>query len=45
MDGELHFGVENLQQLLEPTVAGRGQKGLDHLALLSSGARRLLGGP
>ncbi|MBO0654612.1 hypothetical protein J1792_18050 [Streptomyces triculaminicus] len=34
----------NLQQLLELTVAGRGQEGLGHLALLSSGACRLLGG-
>ncbi|MGW5465628.1 alkylhydroperoxidase [Streptomyces sp. NPDC003996] len=44
MDGELHFGVENLKQLLEPAVAGCGQEGLHHLALLSSGACRLLGG-
>ena len=32
VDGELHFGVENLQQLLEPTVACRAHKGVDHLA-------------
>src|SRR4051812_2819785 len=31
-------GWENLQQLLEPAVAGCGQEGLDHLALLSSRA-------
>ncbi|WP_261386872.1 hypothetical protein [Streptomyces sp. BK340] len=40
MDGELHFGLENLQRLLEPAVAGCGQEGLHHLAL-SSGACRL----
>jgi hypothetical protein len=40
VDGERHVGVENLKQLLEPAVAGCGQEGLDHLALLSSGPPR-----
>jgi hypothetical protein len=44
VDGELHFGAEDLQQLLEPAVAGCGQEGLRHLALVPSGAGRLLGG-
>ncbi|MFE1145390.1 hypothetical protein [Streptomyces rochei] len=44
MDGELHFEMENQQQLLEPAFAGRGQEGLPHLTLFSSGACRLLGG-
>ncbi len=45
VDGELHIGVQNVQQPLELSVAGRGQERLDHLALPPCcGARRLLGG-
>lgn len=40
VDGELHFGVEDLWQLLELTVTGQGQEGLDHLALLPFAAGR-----